>query len=295
MTLASMTGYARAAGATGAVGWTWEVRSVNGRSLDLRLRLPSGHDALEALVRSEASRRLKRGNVTISLNTAKTALTSAFRVNRDVLNQVLALAAELANAPGVTNARAHGLLALPGVIERAEPEEAEAMVAARDVEIRAGLLVALDDLVAVRLAEGARLAEVLVEHIDEIEGLVAAAGALAAAQPAALRARLEAQVNSLVTAVPALSPERLAQEVALIIAKADVREELDRLTAHVAAARDLLGQGVEVGRKLDFLAQEFNREANTLCSKSADVQLTRIGLDLKATIDRLREQVQNVE
>jgi uncharacterized protein (TIGR00255 family) len=295
MSLASMTGYARAAGATGAVGWTWEVRSVNGRSLDLRLRLPSGHDALEALVRTEAARRLKRGNVTISLNTAKTSLTSAFRVNRDVLNQVLALAAELANAPGVTNARAHGLLALPGVIERAEPEEAEDLVAARDVEIRAGLLVALDDLVAVRLAEGGRLAEVLVEHIDEIEALVAAAGALVVAQPAALRARLEAQVNSLVTAAPALSPERLAQEVALIIAKADVREELDRLTAHVAAARDLLAQGVEVGRKLDFLAQEFNREANTLCSKSADVQLTRIGLDLKATIDRLREQVQTVE
>ncbi len=295
MSLASMTGYARAAGATGAVGWTWEVRSVNGRSLDLRLRLPSGQDALETLVRTEASRRLKRGNVTISLNTAKTALTSAFRVNRDVLNQVLALAAELANAPGVTNARAHGLLALPGVIERAEPEEAEALVAARDVEIRAGLLAALDDLVVARLAEGARLAEVLVEHIDEIEGLVEAAGTLAAAQPAALRTRLEAQVNSLVAAAPALSPERLAQEVALIIAKADVREELDRLTAHVAAARDLLAQGVEVGRKLDFLAQEFNREANTLCSKSADVQLTRIGLDLKATIDRLREQVQNVE
>ncbi len=295
MSLASMTGYARAAGATGAVGWTWEVRSVNGRSLDLRLRLPSGQDALESLVRTEASRRLKRGNVTISLNTAKTALTSAFRVNRDVLNQVLALAAELANAPGVTNARAHGLLALPGVIERAEPEEAEALVAARDVEIRAGLLAALDDLVVARLAEGARLAEVLVAHIDEIEALVEAAGTLAATQPAALRTRLEAQVNSLVAAAPALSPERLAQEVALIIAKADVREELDRLTAHVAAARDLLAQGVEVGRKLDFLAQEFNREANTLCSKSADVQLTRIGLDLKATIDRLREQVQNVE
>ena len=295
MSLASMTGYARAAGSSGAVGWTWEVRSVNGRSFDLRLRLPPGYDALEALVRTEAARRFKRGNVSISLNTAKTALASAFRVNRDVLDQVLALAAELANAPGVTNARAHGLLALPGVIERAEPEEAEAVVAARDVEIRAGLIVALDDLVTARLAEGGRLAEVLVDHIDEIEGLVATAGTLAAAQPEALRARLEAQVNSLVAAAPALSPERLAQEVALIVAKADVREELDRLTAHVAAARDLLGQGVEVGRKLDFLAQEFNREANTLCSKSADVQLTRVGLDLKATIDRLREQVQNVE
>jgi uncharacterized protein (TIGR00255 family) len=295
MSLASMTGYARAAGTSGAIGWTWEARSVNGRSLDLRLRLPPGYDALEAFVRAEGAKRLKRGNVTISLNVARSAATAAFRVNREVLAQVLALAEEISESPGVAPARADGLLALPGVIERAEAEDDEAALAARETELKAGLVVALDGLVQARAAEGARLAQILAEHIDDIETLTSEAGTLAAAQPVALRARLETQVNGLVQAAPALSPERLAQEVALIVAKADVREELDRLAAHVAAARDLIAQGREVGRKLDFLAQEFNREANTLCSKSADVQLTRLGLDLKAAIDRLREQVQNVE
>ena len=290
-----MTGYARAAGTIGAVGWTWEARSVNGRSLDIRLRLPPGHDALEALVRAEAAKRFRRGNVSISLNLARNTTASPVRVNREILSQMLSLAAEIADAPGVSPARADGILALPGVIERGEAEEGKDEIAAREAAMKAGLAEALDGLAEARAAEGGRLSVILAEHIAEIEALVAEACGLAAAQPAALRARLEAQVGGLVQATPALSPERLAQEVAIIVAKADVREELDRLTSHVAAARDLIASGREVGRKLDFLAQEFNREANTLCSKSADVQLTRVGLDLKAAIDRLREQVQNVE
>jgi uncharacterized protein (TIGR00255 family) len=295
MSLASMTGYARAAGTVGAVAWVWEARSVNGRSLDVRLRLPPGLDALEAVARSETAARFKRGNVTLSLQLARAGQGPSFRLNREALDQMLAIVAELRDAPGTAPARLDGLLALPGIVERIEAEDDEAALAARDAALKAGMLSALDGLAAARAAEGARLRQILEVHIDEIAGLTARAGEAAALQPAALHARLDSQVRDLVAAVPALSPERLAQEVALLVAKADVREELDRLGAHVGAARELLALGREAGRKLDFLAQEFNREANTLCSKSADVPLTRIGLDLKAAIDRLREQVQNVE
>lgn len=298
LSVASMTGYARAEGRDAQVSWIWEAKSVNGRGLELRCRLPSGHDALEPAAHEAAGKRLKRGNVQLSLNVTRTAEAPAMRVNSDLLDQMLKLVTQLAPAhPGVSQASWDGLLSIKGVLEPMEAEEvdAEAVRKAREDGMRATLGQALDALAAMRLAEGARLKAVLLGQLDEIARLADRAGASAALRPEAVKERLRQQVAAVLEAAPALAEDRLAQEVALIAVKADVREELDRLRAHIAAAREMIGDGGPIGRKLDFLSQEFNREANTLCSKSSDVELTRIGLDLKAVIDQFREQVQNIE
>lgn len=298
MSVASMTGYARAEGRDAQVAWVWEAKSVNGRGLELRLRLPPGHDALEPVAREGAARRLKRGNIQLSLTVTRTVETPAMRVNSEMLGQLLRLVGELGPAhPAIAAPRWDGLLSVKGVLEPMEAEEpdAEAVRKAREIAMAATLDEALDQLVAMRLSEGGRLKAVLRSQMDEIETLSTRAGACACLRPDALKERLRQQVAAMLDAVPALPEERLAQEVALIAVKADVREELDRLGAHVAAAREMIAAGGVVGRKLDFLSQEFNREANTLCSKASDVELTRIGLDLKAVIDQLREQVQNIE
>lgn len=293
-----MTGYARAEGGDAQVSWVWEAKSVNGRGLELRLRLPSGHDALEPLAREAAARSLKRGNVQLSLTVTRLAETPSVRVNTGLLEQVLALTeAWRTRHPEVAPARWDGLLALKGVVEPMEAEDvdAEAVRLGREAAMKATLERMLTALVAMREGEGKRLVAVLSGQLDEIQTLAVRAGATAALRPEAIKARLKAQVAAVLEAAPALPEERIAQEVALLAVKADIREELDRLGAHVAAARELIGAGGAVGRKLDFLSQEFNREANTLCSKSSDVELTRIGLDLKAVIDQFREQVQNIE
>jgi uncharacterized protein (TIGR00255 family) len=289
-----MTGFARSDGALGAHSWTFEIKSVNGRNLDVRSRLPSGFDQLDQQIRAAVAARLKRGSVSVSLAVLRQNAATQYRVNRDLLDRLVALSHEIAGA-GVEPARVDGLLAVRGVVEAVEEPESEEERAEVEVAMLATLDQALGRLADARLAEGARLITVLSNHLAEIERLVRAAGDTAAAQPAALRERLRTQLAALLEAVPALPEERLAHEAALIVSKADVREELDRLAAHVAAARDLLARGGAVGRQLDFLCQEFNREANTLCSKSADVELTRIGLALKAAIEQLREQVQNIE
>ncbi len=293
-----MTGYARAQGRDAQVTWVWEAKSVNGRGLELRVRLPAGHDALEPYAREAAARLLKRGNVHLTLTVDRIAEAPAVRVNTPLLEQILAVCQDWqARFPGVAPARWDGLLAVKGVIEpmAAEEVDAEAVRLGREAAMKATLEEALGQLAAMRAAEGARLASVLSGQLDEIAALAGRAGRSAALRPEAVRDRLKAQVAAVLEAAPALPEERIAQEVALIAVKGDVREELDRLDAHVAAARDLLAGGGTVGRKLDFLSQEFNREANTLCSKSADVDLTRIGLDLKAVIDQFREQIQNIE
>ncbi len=293
-----MTGYARAQGRDAQVTWVWEAKSVNGRGLELRIRLPAGHDALEPYAREAAARLLKRGNVHLTLTVDRIAEAPAVRVNTPLLEQILAVCQDWqARFPGVAPARWDGLLAVKGVIEpmAAEEVDAEAVRLGREAAMKATLEEALGQLAAMRAAEGARLASVLSGQLDEIAALAGRAGRSAALRPEAVRDRLKAQVAAVLEAAPALPEERIAQEVALIAVKGDVREELDRLDAHVAAARDLLAGGGTVGRKLDFLSQEFNREANTLCSKSADVDLTRIGLDLKAVIDQFREQIQNIE
>jgi len=293
--VASMTGFAREEGEGEGLAWSWELKSVNGKSLDLRFRLPSGFDALELPLRTLIGERLKRGSVSVTLTAARAGAGAALQVNRAVLDQVLALSRELGKKIKAAPPSIDGLLALRGVLESGEEIPDAATRERRQARLVAGCRKAIDALEKMRRAEGTRLGAVLSERLKEIASLVAAAERSAAAQPKAIRARLRSQVDALKDAVPSIPEERLAQEAALLVARGDIREELDRLTAHMAAARELLAEGGAVGRRLDFLCQELNREANTLCSKSADVELTRIGLELKAGIEQLREQVQNIE
>jgi len=290
-----MTGFARAAGTHGAFAWTWEAKCVNGRGLEVRTRLPPGHDALEPRLRALAAERFRRGNLNVALQLVRTGSAAEVRVNEEVLERLLALGRDLARRIGAAPPSVDGLLALRGVVDTVEPAEDEAERAAREAALLDGLAATLDRLAAARQEEGARLAVLLSEQCARLRALVAEARGLAAVRPEAIRDRLAQQVAELLEASAGVAPERLAQEVALLTVKADVREELDRLTAHLAQADDLLSAGGAVGRRLDFLAQELNREANTLCSKSADVALTRVGLEMKVTIDQFREQVQNVE
>ena len=288
-----MTGFARVDGHGHGYSWTFEAKSVNGRSLDLRCRLPSGFDSVEAAARADVPKRLARGNVNLTLTVNRAQAVSQLRINRELLAQVLEIAREIEGA-GAAPPRLDSLLAVRGIIEPVEEDETEARERVESA-LKGDLVKLVDHLVVNRLAEGARIAEVLNGHLDEIARLVEAASACASTQPEALREKLRAQVAAIHRSIPARSEERLAQEAAILIGKADVREELDRLRAHIQAARDMMAEGGAIGRRFDFLCQEFNREANTLCSKSADVELTRIGLSLKASIEQLREQVQNIE
>jgi uncharacterized protein (TIGR00255 family) len=291
-----MTGFARAAASDERFAWTWEARSVNGRSLDVRCRLAAGFDQLESPARATASKLFNRGNINLTLGIERKAGASRVVVNREVLDQVLALVKDLEGKVNAAPPRLDGLLAVRGVVDTVEGnEEDDDVRTARDAAVLETLDSALQQLKAAREAEGRALAGTLTAHIDEIEALTREAGGQAAAQPAAMKARLEAQLSELLGSQPPLPPDRLAQEVALLATRGDVREELDRLAAHITAARALLNDKGAIGRRLEFLAQEFNREANTLCSKSADVALTQTGLALKAVIDRLREQAANVE
>ena len=291
--IASMTGFARCDGEFGYYSWAWEARSMNSKSLDVRSRIASGFDRLEPAVRSAAAERLKRGNVSLTLTLKTAERPQRMRINRELLDDLITLAGEFEDA-GAARPRLDALLAVRGVIEMVE-EVDEAERSGAEAGMLASMTDVLDLLAEARREEGARLVPVLIGHIDRIETLVEAARACAATQPEALTARLRDQVAELLQASPALPEERLAQEAALLVAKADIREELDRLLAHIEQARALMSEGVAVGRRLDFLCQEFNREANTLCSKAADMELTRIGLDLKAVIEQLREQIQNIE
>jgi uncharacterized protein (TIGR00255 family) len=292
-----MTGFARADGHEDGASWVWELKSVNSKSLDLRFRLPPGLESLELPARASLAQKIKRGALSVTLTVTRGAAGGGVRINREALAQVIAVSEELVAQGRAVLPRADGLLALRGVLESGEePEiEDEAVRERRHAALLAGWEKALDGLVAMRRGEGARLIPVLEARLAEIARLVAAAEDSAAVQPDALKGRLRELVAALLDASPALPAERLAQEAALLVAKADIREEIDRLAAHLVAAQELLAEGGAIGRRFDFLCQEFNREANTLCSKSADVALTRVGLDLKAVIEQLREQVQNLE
>ena len=292
--IASMTGFARTEGLIGTLAWVWELRSVNGRSLELRFRLPNGWEALEPAFKDLAAKSLKRGNVTANLNIKRDTETK-LALDPAVLDQVLALAMDLhARIPGSPPPRAEALLALPGVMRQATADPTEERAAA-NAPVQAGFTQALAELLVSRQAEGARLAETLRAQLSEIAALRDLAAQQAADQPAAHQARVMENLTNLLRESPSLPEDRIAQEVALLASRSDVREELDRLSAHLAAAHALLHEGTNIGRRLDFLVQEFNREANTLCSKSASVALTATGLKIKATIEQLREQVQNIE
>jgi uncharacterized protein (TIGR00255 family) len=294
-----MTGYARAQGSDERRRWVWEARSVNGRNLEIRCRVPQGFDRLENPARSAIGGRLKRGNVSLTLTIASEQQGKPLRINRALLAELAGLVEEVRKGTGAAAPTADGLLRVRGVIEEEDAAvEGEEALAVLDRALSGTLDEVLKALAGARAAEGRALAVVIDRHVGEIEELCKRAADRASAQVGTVRARFESQLAELLERAPPLSEERFAQEVALLVGKADVREELDRLAAHIAQARTLLADARPdnpVGRKFDFLCQEFNREANTLCSKSADIELTRIGIDLKGAIERLREQVQNVE
>jgi len=295
MTIASMTGFARVAGEASDLSWVWELRSVNGRGLDLRVRLPNGFEALDRPLRKQAGRHLSRGNVQINFQLQRGRTNAKSRLNREWLYILLKTARALSRQSQFAPPRAESLLGLRGVIEATDETPEPVLDEAVQTAVLASADKAFSALVAARQEEGQSLHAILIGHLDTVERLSAAARNLAATQPQALKERFLYQLNDLLAEAPPLPGERIAQEVAVLAAKANVREELDRLDAHIVAGRALLTGNEPCGRKWEFLAQEFNREANTLCSKSQDIELTRIGLDLKATIDQVREQVANLE
>jgi uncharacterized protein (TIGR00255 family) len=288
-----MTGFARAQDEAPGMSWVWEIKSVNGRALDLRLRLAPGFDALEPELRVGLAQRFRRGNFSANLAVTRTT-PPALRVNREALAQLVTLINQLSGEIEAAPPRLDGLLALRGVVETVENED-ETVIEARGQAVLAGWSAALDRLADARTEEGARIAALLGSQLDEMAALVTAAADCAAAQPAAIRERLRTVLASLADLMPSMPEERMAQEVTLLATRSDIREEIERLRAHLEQAGELLQQGGAVGRRLDFLCQELNREANTLCSKSADIELTRIGLSLKAVVEQFREQVQNIE
>lgn len=291
-----MTGFSRSAGRLDACAWTWEIKSVNGKGLDIRARLGGGFDELDSRVKAIVSRRFSRGNIAANLTFEWTTPRTRLVLNTALLDDVSGLIDTLRTQfAELRPASADGLLALKGLIETHEDQ----MDADFRASVAEGILTSLQEgiskLAEMRTLEGESLATVLRAQLDDIERLCEEARAVEALQPERIRERLIRQVSALCADVGEIPADRLAQEAAILMTKADVREELDRLGAHLQGARALLREGGAIGRRLDFLCQEFNREVNTLCSKSSDVALTRIGLDMKAVIEQFREQVQNIE
>ncbi len=296
MALASMTGFARTEGFYDTVRWVWELRSVNGKGLDVRARLGSGFEALEADIRSQVAKVLKRGNLSVSLTVKREAGSKqALVINETILESVLETMKTVSGRIEASKPTLDGILGFKGVVELAEAELNEDARRELNAEILQTLNSALTDLLSMRRKEGEAIGRVIDGQLSAIEHLTSQAEKSPARTVDAIRQRLREQVDMLMDTNADFDPQRLHQEAVLLATKADIREELDRLYAHVAAARDLLSKGGAVGRKLDFLAQEFNRETNTLCSKSNDTSLTAIGLELKAVVDQMREQIQNLE
>src|ERR1700687_6126503 len=295
MALSSMTGFARGQGVAGAYAWSWEIKSVNAKGLDLRLRLPPGWDAVEVPARLRATEKLSRGTVYANLTVERKGLQPTVKVNEPVLNAVLATLKSLAGKVDAAKPTLDGILSLKGVIEVTEEDEREEDRRAAEAAIIAGFDKALAELIAMRHEEGATLNRLLSTRLTEIAALAARAEAAPGRKPEAIKARLAEQVATLLTASQRFDSDRLHQEAIMLASKADIREELDRLASHVAQVRKLIADGGPIGRRLDFLAQELNRESNTLTAKANDVELTNIGLELKSTVEQFREQVQNLE
>lgn len=295
MTLQSMTGFARSEGASGRNRFAWELRSVNGKGLDMRLRLPSGLERLEQDVRRLISEKFSRGNLQVSLSLTVTETKMEAVLNREALSAVMALREELGGLIDPAPLRLDTLLGIRGLVDIREPEEDEDALAARDAAVLKGLEEALDNLKRMREGEGAALATVLNGQVNRIEELAKVVEADPSRSTEEIARRLSIQLSALIQEAPSLDRDRLHAEAAILATKADLREEIDRLKAHVVAARELIGKGGPVGRRLDFLAQEFNRESNTICSKSNAAAVTAAGIELKVVIDQFREQVQNLE
>jgi uncharacterized protein (TIGR00255 family) len=291
-----MTGFARSEGTSGRYRWAWELRSVNGKGLDIRMRLPQGMEGLEPEIRHLLSQYVTRGNVQVGLTVQVSENRVEAVVNRDALDALLKLRDDLGD--GLVDPapiRLDALLSIRGLVEFKEASDDPEAIASRDADILAGLERAVHSLSEMRRIEGDALCRLLSDQVSHIEDLARIVEADPSRQPDEIARRLESQLNALIGAAATLDRDRLHAEVALLAARADLREEIDRLKAHVAAARDLLAIGGPVGRKLDFIAQEFNRESNTICSKSNAVAVTSAGIELKVVIDQFREQVQNLE
>jgi uncharacterized protein (TIGR00255 family) len=295
MTLSSMTGFAQGSGEKSGLHWQWEIKSVNGKALDIRCRLPTGFEALEAVARTTLSQHIKRGNLQVSLTTTGATTLETIVVNEAVLEQVVSIAEKLRDRIGGVPLSAEALMGLRGVLEVVQPSQSEADIEARLADVTASLGKAAVALNASRREEGKRLAVVINAQLEKIESLTIAARDCPARSAEAIRTRLKEQVARLLDTGTNFDPDRLHQEAVMIATRADIQEEIDRLFAHIEAARALIASPEPAGRKFDFLAQEFNREANTLCSKALDKTLTAIGLEMKTTIDQMREQVQNIE
>jgi uncharacterized protein (TIGR00255 family) len=296
MALSSMTGFARGQGTIGSYVWSWEIKSVNAKGLDVRFRLPPGWDAVEGPVRKAATDALGRGTVYGNLTVERKGIAPTVRINEPVLNAVIATLDILDNkVVGAARPTLDGILALKGVMEIVEEDERAEDRRAAEAAIIAGFNKTLADLVAMRRAEGATLGRLLSARLDEIAALAARAEAAPGRKPEAIKARLAEQVATLLSASQRFDSDRLHQEAILLATKADIREELDRLASHGEQVRKLLKDGGAVGRKLDFLAQELNRESNTLTAKANDLNLSNIGLELKGVVEQFREQVQNLE
>ena len=295
MALSSMTGFARSHGTSGPYSFEWELKSVNAKGFDMRMRLPPGFDELEAIARKRAGEQMSRGTVYANLTVKRADAGSTVRVNEDVLNAILRIAADVAGKIDAVAPSIDGLLAIKGVIEVAEPESDEAADTTAKAAIEASFADALASLIAMRKREGDALGQILGQRMDEIETLMQRAEAAPGRKPDAIRARLGEQIKLLLDTSDRFDADRLHQEAVMIAAKADIREELDRIASHIAQAREMIGKGGPVGRRLDFLAQEFNREVNTCCSKSNDLELTNTGLEMKTVVEQFREQVQNLE
>jgi uncharacterized protein (TIGR00255 family) len=295
MALSSMTGFARSHGASGPYVFEWELKSVNAKGFDLRMRLPPGWDEIEALAKKRAGELLSRGTVYANLSVKRANAATVVRINEDVLASIVRVAGELTGRIDAVAPSIDGLLGIKGVIEVVEPESDEAEDTAAKAAVATAFEQALADLVAMRRREGVTLGQILSQRMEEIERLAKRAEAAPGRKPEAIKARLAEQIAALLETSDRFDPDRLNQEALLIAAKADIREELDRIASHVSQAREMIGKGGPVGRRLDFLAQEFNREVNTCCSKSNDLELTNTGLEMKNVVEQFREQVQNLE
>jgi uncharacterized protein (TIGR00255 family) len=295
MVLSSMTGFARSHGASGPYSFEWELKSVNAKGFDLRLRLPPGWDELEAFARKRASEVLSRGTIYANLNLKRTDASSSVRINEEVLAAVVKIAGSLAGKLDAVAPSIDGLLAIKGVLEVVEPESDEQQEKLAKGMAAAVFDSALADLLEMRRREGVAIGQILSQRMDELDRLARRAEAAPGRKPDAIRARLAEQIAALLDASDRFDADRLNQEAILIATKADIREELDRIASHIAQARELIGKGGPIGRRLDFLAQEFHREVNTCCSKSNDIELTNTGLEMKNIVEQFREQVQNLE
>src|ERR1700710_769748 len=295
MALSSMTGFARSNGASGPYAFEWELKSVNAKGFDLRMRLPPGWDDLEAIAKKRAGEMLSRGTVYANLTVKRAGAVSSIRVNEDVLASIVKVAGVLAGKIDAVAPSIDGLLAMKGVIEVVEPESDETEDKAAKATIGSAFEQALASLVEMRKREGVTLGQILLQRLDEIESLAKKAEAAPGRKPEAIRARLAEQIAALLESSDRFDSDRLNQEAIMIAAKGDIREEIDRIASHISQAREMIGKGGPVGRRLDFLAQEFNREVNTCCSKSNDLELTNTGLEMKNVVEQFREQVQNLE